>query len=214
MLWRLTLWGLLANWLSHWLIFDGITLINMFLYGMAVVGFLLAYFIATEPEEILSLTKKGLLYRHRYGSCMIPWSNVQRIDIPKLNLGLEQVELDYIGIKVKDSLALYESIPLRLASRLMVEQRPLWLSVAKDACQSGRCVPDDFVDAVEFKASTGQIYTGLIAMFMYRYQRMTTELGFHFYIPLSGIDMEVERLLGLLREAKSTAEVIELSSLP
>ena len=98
--WTLVL--LVLNWISHWLFLDEMAIANMFLYGLGIVGFLLGFLKSTEPKVILKIDLKGLYYCHRWGSLFCPWSNVQRMDIPRVTGLGPSYEFDFIGVKFKD----------------------------------------------------------------------------------------------------------------
>jgi len=210
--WSLVLF--VFNWLSHWLFLDEISIINMFLYGLVIAGLLLGFFKFTEPEHALKLTQNGFYYFHRRGEVYCPWSNVLRIDIPNLSEDFDGGDLNLIGIRFREPEEFYQSIPLRLASRILVEQRPLWFGAAKQSCQSGTCVPEEFIDSVEHKSDAGTHYKGLIAMFVYRYELLARLLGFQLYIPVSSCDESIYKLLNLLKEVKKESDRLDFDPLP
>lgn len=193
------------NLISHQLFLDKMAIANMFLYGFAVALVLLGYLKQGEPKIKYKLTELGLFYYHRKTELFLPWSNIQRIDQPKQNRLSGGAEYDYIGIKMKEPEAFYDDFPLRLASRLLTEQRQLWLAVAGSSCSTGQCVPEDFIDSIEVKLKSGTVYKGLIAMFVHRCETLHEQLGFHLYLPLTGIEISSAKLLNLLRETKNTS---------
>ena len=203
---KLSLVILFLNWCSHWFWLDDMTIANMFVYGLVIAGLLLGGLKSSEPRHVLTLSLDGLDFHHRYGTIQIAWRNVQRIDLPKVDHGLEKLTLDFIGIKMKNSDEFFENVPLRLVSKLLTEQRPLWLLVARRSCQTGECVGEDFIDAIECQSSSGRDYKGLIAMFVYRYEKLAQLLGFHLYIPLEAMAIETSNLLNLLKEVKNEAD--------
>jgi len=196
-------WAIIAffiNWCSHWFFFDKITVGNIFFYGLIVAALVLGLLKTTEPTVILRLDLNGFEYHHRYGVIKAPWANVQRMGIPSVSNGLDKEELDFIGIRFKSRAEYYEQVPLRLASKLLTEQRPLWYLIAQRGCQTGLCTS---VDSVEYKLDNGQLYSGLIAMFINRYEKMSEQLGFHLFIPSSSFDTPPYNLLNLLKDVKS-----------
>lgn len=198
------------NLLVQLLFLEKMYIANMFLYGFAIALCLLGYLKQGEPVNLLTLDEDGLKYWHRQNHLFIPWDNIQRLDIPYFRDAVGFDELEYIGIKVKDAEAFYEDFPLRLASKLLVELRPLLMTVASRTCKTGQCVPEDFVDAVEYKMPSGKLYKGLIGMFVNRTEVLNRNLGFHFYIGTKSSDMNSHKLLNLLKEAKNTAAGAEI----
>ena len=55
-----------------------------------------------EPRFSFSLTPDLLRYHHRYGQWQLGWQQIQRIATVKETVGIETLELAYIGIKLKD----------------------------------------------------------------------------------------------------------------
>ncbi|MDO6719509.1 DUF2982 domain-containing protein [Psychrosphaera sp. 1_MG-2023] len=191
------------NFVVHFGFLSQLYIANMFLYGFAIAMLLLGYLKRSEPRHRLKLADDGLTFYHRANTVFVPWENIQRVGIPAQDRIDGGKEYDFIGIKVKDPELFYDTFPLRLASKLLIEQRPLWLALAGKGCATGQCVPEDFIDSVECKLGANRIYRGLIAMFVHRSEKLNELLGFHFYINSNGISGTPANALKLIQDTKN-----------
>lgn len=188
------------NFAVHFWVLSHLYIANMFIYTFGIAMLLLGYLKQSEPQCRLMIDTLGITFYHRSNKVTIPWSNIQRVGIPSQSRLEGGQAYAYIGFKIKDEELFYDTFPLRLASRLLIEQRPLWLSLAGQGCASGQCVPEDFIDSVEYKLPNNRIYSGLIGMFVHRSEKLNQLLGFHFFVETKGISISSGKLLSLLRD--------------
>ncbi|GAB2996204.1 DUF2982 domain-containing protein [Psychrosphaera aestuarii] len=179
----------------------------LIVYAVCIIAFFLGYIFSQEPENTLSLTEEGIKYNHKYGSVFLPWSNIQRIGIPTTYDFLSQKELNYIGIKLKHSVQHYESIPLRMASRVLLEQRELQTLIVKENCGKGGCSFESFVDQIEWTDKSGNKFEGLVAMYANRSELLSQYLGYHVFISGNAFHDEIDVVLNRLMSAKKLTNV-------
>lgn len=194
---------ILVNFAFHMVLLERMAIANMFLYCFAGAMLLLGYLKQSEPHLKFRLTEVGIEYYHRQMVLQLPWENIKRIGQPQQDRLTGGAEYDYIGIQFKDVELFYDNFPLRLASKLLTQQRQLWLAVAGTGCATGQCVPEDFIDSVETKLPNGRVYKGLVAMFVHRCETLNQHLGYHLYLPLGGVEYSSVKLLNLLQETKN-----------
>ncbi|BDX08183.1 DUF2982 domain-containing protein [Planctobacterium marinum] len=168
----------------------------------AIVMLLLGYLKMREPEHSLSISKEQIHYQHRNGHWQLAWQNIQRIDIPKVSLGLEQKNLTLVGIRAKNYGPILERISPRLMTHLLMEQRPLLLQVGNKDCATGNCYGEGLLEDDVFKDSDGKVYNGVQAMFANRMQRLRTGLGYDLYINSAELDRSAEEFADLLRSCQ------------
>ena len=77
-------------------------LIGIFLTSASLIALLVGWFKYREPQFSFLLTRTSIVYKHRHGQWQLDWSNIQRVDIPKVKRGLEHKSLDMVAIKIKD----------------------------------------------------------------------------------------------------------------
>ncbi|MBN7823862.1 DUF2982 domain-containing protein [Bowmanella dokdonensis] len=186
-------------WMPEWLRLAGI-----FLVSASLVTILIGWFKVREPVFSLELTRRQLLYRHRYGSWQLGWDNIQRIDIPRVQSGLDHIEMELVGIRIKDYGPLLDSISVRLASNILMQQRPLLLQASRDNCQTGQCYSESLIEEDRFRLGD-RIYTGIRAMLANRMQKMRATLGYDLYIYASELDRPESEFINLLRACQQQA---------
>jgi len=189
------LWFLL---LPSWLFLAGI-----FITSASLVTLLVGYFKVREPEFSLEITTEYIVYRHRLGGWQLHWDNIQRAGCPKVQHGLEMVELETVGFKVKDYTDFLNNISPRLATHLLMEQRPLLLQNSGETCAKGSCYEQSMFDDNHFKLSDGTILTGVKAMLGNRMAELRRRLGYDIYIATSDIDRSPAEFAALISQCQT-----------
>ncbi|PKF57929.1 hypothetical protein CW748_05255 [Alteromonadales bacterium alter-6D02] len=149
-----------------------------------------------EPRHSLAVSQKKLRYFHRYGQWSIEWHNIQRIFIPTFRHDLEQQELPYIAIKLKDMERIASSISPRLASRLVHEQRSLMVF----AVQQQEITPEQAVlNLTPYKMTQGYEITGPIAAWLHQMKALDQAYGAHLFLPQSAFSQQCEDVMLALK---------------
>lgn len=182
-------------------------LVGIFVLSASIVTVLIGWFKVREPEHSIELSKSQICYKHRHGAWSLDWQNIQRVDVPKITTGLEQKSLELVGIKLKDYQPLLASISPRLATNLLLEQRPLLLQ--GNQCATGGCYSADLIEDDKFRMPDGNIVTGIPAMLANRMSKLRASLGFDLYISASELDRSTEDFVRLLRDCQSQVSMDE-----
>ena len=132
----------------------------------------------SAPVVLAETTSEGLVYHHSHGSWMVPWREIGHVQ----QIELQGRELAWIGVRLNSYDGLLQTIPLRLAVRLLIEQRGVLIAAAGGACPSGRCAGDFLVDALEYRTPL-QLYKGVQAMFGQRMAHLRQLLQADLLIP-------------------------------
>lgn len=195
--------GLFVAFLCFTLLPDWLFLTSIFITSASLIALLIGYFKIREPAHSFEITKEAIIYRHRLGQWHIDWDNLQRVDRPRVRQGLEHVGLETIGFKIKDYQRFLKDISPRLATHLLMEQRPLLLHNADDAnCATGSCYEQSMFDDNHFTLSDGTMLTGIKAMLGHRMTELRRRLGYDVYIATSEIDRSPESFAALIAECK------------
>lgn len=174
-------------------------LLAIFTTTIGIVGLLLGLLKTREPDHSLSISKENIDYQHRKGQWQLPWSNVQRIDVPTINKGLEQHQLTLVGIRVKEYGPILECISPRLMTHILMEQRPLLMQTDDPNCASGTCYGDDLIEEEIYKDASGKTYKGVQGMFAHRMMKLRQRLGYDLYINSAELDRPADEFANLLR---------------
>lgn len=171
------------------------------IYAIALVGALLGLFAGwaklAEPEYFLQYDGGGVRYYHRYGSWCLPWQSFLYSGVPQY----QQQRLGYIGFKVTDYDSFLAHLPLRLAVRIMTEQRALYMEAVRQSCSSGQCVSELLAESSHF-CTAQQQYNGIKAAFGWRMQRLSTATGFDVFVPVNFDESDSEHLCRQINQAR------------
>ncbi|WNO61399.1 DUF2982 domain-containing protein [Rheinheimera sp. MMS21-TC3] len=147
---------------------------------VAGLGIFTGWAKLSEPRYLLQLDDKGVHYYHRKGSWLLPWSSFLYSGVPEFNNN----DLAFIGFKVTHYDQFLQHLPLRLAVRIMTEQRTLYLDAVRQNCASGQCGLDSLSEVDNFVTSQ-QVYNGIKAAFAWRMQRLANSTGFELLIAIN-----------------------------
>ena len=179
-----------------------------FLVGLSLAGIFVGVIKLKEPEYSLIVDKTGIRYLHARGSWFIPWRDVQRIDVPTIDAGLDKKQLPYVALRLKSQIHLLDHISLRLASYLVTEQREIAIAALKRdfenwECEDGTC-PSEILYRFDDYKTEDKVYKGLLAMLGHRVKVLRDKLGYDVYIPASALDREPSDFVGLLRRLQAS----------
>lgn len=147
-----------------------------------------------------SLTEQGIHYFTRSGGCTILWKDIQRIDIPKMIDGTEEIDLPYIGIRLSDPRRLISTASLPMLAHMLIEQRALVQLSLSDTELI------EHADTQLSPAASEEIQLeGLQVQFLKRMTLLHKTLGYDFYFPIDDIDRSPEQFVDLLRTLKRAA---------
>jgi hypothetical protein len=184
-------------------------LIGIFLTSASLVALLIAWVKYREPQFSFLLSRTSILYNHRHGQWQLDWNNIQRIDVPKVNHGLELMPLDMVAIKIKDYSVFLKAVSPRLMTNTLMEQRPLLFhempsskDCATGSCHSTGCPSDDMLEHDYFKDTQGIEYKGIQAMFANRMTKLRARLGYDIFVAGSELDRPEQEFVDLLRQCQ------------
>jgi hypothetical protein len=187
-------------------------LIGIFLSSASLVALLIAWVKYREPQFSFLLSRECIFYKHRYGQWQLDWSNIQRVDVPRVSHGVEYTSLEMVAIKIKDYSVFLEKVSPRLMTNILMEQRPLLfheMPASKD-CTTGSCHSDDMLEHDYFKDSNGREYKGIQAMFANRMTKLRARLGYDIFVAGSELDRPEQAFVDLLRQCQQ--RVLTVSS--
>ena len=179
-----------------------ISLVEIFLCASALMAILLGFLKSQQPYYSLVIDKEEICYIHRFGEWRISHDNFYRAGVPSVSHELEILELNAVGIKLKDIDVFLDSLSPRLAGKLLIEQRYIFLQAVKIHCKNGNCPSEWLVEPNEYRSPSGAYYTGLIAMFANRMHNLNTLTGYDLVLPASVLDRDIWHFSTLLNRWK------------
>jgi hypothetical protein len=177
----------------------------IFIISGGIVGLIIGWFKLKEPAFSLQLTREHIIYHHRRGKWRLSWENIQRVDVPRVTRGIEQIDLEMIGFRLRDSDVFLDEISPRLITHLLMEQRPLTMQNRDANCATGNCYGDDMIEDEKFTRASGDVIRGVTAMFGNRMQKLNGQLGFDIFISTNEIDRDPQAFIRLLKECQESA---------
>mgnify|MGYP006097310729 FL=1 len=179
-------------------------LVITFIYLCALVIFITGLAKYLEPQYSLCLSPKGINYQHRYGQWRIDWPQIQRISLINETFGLTNIQIPYIGIRLKHLSTLADHISPRLANRLIHEQKPLLAFAIK---MNLLTIEQSILNFEPFVLSSGEILKGPLAAFLHHCTVLHKALGYHLFLPETAIDRDLNEFCTLLTQCmKSSTE--------
>lgn len=181
---------------------DWLFLACIFCISGAIVTMLIGWFKLREPEHSLTINREKVIYQHRCGQWQIAWDNIQRIDCPRVSRGFEHDTLQLVGFKLKHYDDFLLSISPRLASHIIMEQRPLLIHNEDKSCSTGGCYSNSLFEDKPFTLAGGQTLTGIKAILANRMAAVRDALGYDVYIAASELDRTPGEFVALLRDCQ------------
>jgi hypothetical protein len=179
-------------------------LVGILFLSASIIAFVMGFYKLSEPKHSLAISEEAIVYFHRKGNWRIEWDNIQRVDVPRVHKGLEHIDLEMVGFRLKNPERLLENISMRLVTHLLTEQRPLITQVVANNCQSGQCYGDEIIDDVKYKCKDGRTITGVSAMFANRMRKLQSGIGYDIYLSANDIDRDCLSFVTLLRDCQES----------
>lgn len=156
-------------------------------YIAGMIGVFLGWAKLAEPRYSVVCNEQGVHYHHRVGSWCLPWQAFSHSAVPDFN----GKQLAFIGFKVTNFDILLQHLPLRLAVRIMTEQRPVYLESIRQRCADGQCASELLRESDVFKTPSQQ-YDGIKAIFANRMLQLGSACGLELMVPVN-VDEVVAR---------------------
>ncbi|NHI00634.1 MULTISPECIES: DUF2982 domain-containing protein [Oceanimonas] len=189
--------------LLYWLGNRG-QLVLVFLLLACLVTLVLGLLKLREPVYSFSLSEDNLHFHHRIGGWSLHWSNIIRVDQPRVNSGLELVSLPYVGIKIRNYDEFLPLMTPRLIVHLLTEQRPLLAMGVRHGAIDRARLQDWLIEDNHYRSAAGRHYHGLAAMLGHRMSHLRELYGYDLLVHESNLDRDSADFVQLLRHYLAT----------
>lgn len=179
--------GLLFIMIVNQLRPGNISVVEIFLVSVCFAAVLVGFLKTQEPFYSIIITPYQLSYQHKYGVWHLSCDNFHHSGIPTVDNGFEHLELNAVGIKINNIDAFLDSLAPRIAGKLLIEQRHLFMQVVQKNCKNGNCPSEWLIEESQYSSQNGISYTGLIAMFANRAKHLQLLTGYDLLLPASVI---------------------------
>ncbi|KAA1152739.1 DUF2982 domain-containing protein [Pseudoalteromonas sp. FUC4] len=168
-----------------------ISILEIFLVSLCIAAIFIGFLKTQEPYYSLLISESELVYCHKYGAWSMSRSNFHHSGIPKVEDGLDYLELNAVGVKVNDIDEFLTNFAPRIAGKLLIEQRNLFMQVVQKHCKNGNCPSEWLIEDTQYTSHKGVNYTGLIAMFANRTKHLQLLTGYDLLLPASVLDRDI-----------------------
>ena len=207
----ITLTGVIALLLVAWLCsyyWQQARFPLLFLVLVCIVTIFIGSLKLAEPRFSLILTFDTLTFHHRYGRWQFNWRQIRNIHSVTNTVGITREELNYVGIKLNSIEVIAKSVSLRLANRMIHEQKPLIQYCVK---QNLITFAQGILNFEPYKLSDGAIIKGPMAAFLHHSEVLHQALGAHIFISANNLNSSIEDFVGLANGYLANETMAELN---
>jgi hypothetical protein len=151
----------------------------------------------TEPDVMLQLDDKGVVFFHKYGHWRLPWQDLMYAQLVEI----EGKPLNFVGFRLSSYTEFLAGISLRLALRLLIEQRPLLVAALGAGCKNGQCPTSMLEQLPDFKHN-GISYRGVLGLFAQRMDHFRKLLQLDILIPADVVGYAAEDFCRLINQQR------------
>lgn len=161
----------------------------MFMVLTCLVTIFIGLLKLAEPKHSLILAPETLTFYHRHGRWELSWKQIKNIHSVTNTVGIERQELSYVGIKLSSIDAVASSISLRLANRMIHEQKPL---IQYCIQQQLITVEQGILNFEPYTLTSGELIKGPLAGFLHHCEILHQALGAHLFISASNLNSSID----------------------
>jgi hypothetical protein len=185
-----------------------ISLLEIALASAAIVAIMLGFLKSQQPYYSIEMSPQRLVYYHKFGEFLLEHHNFHSSGVPSVTQGVETLELNVVGIKLKDIDVFLSDLTPRLAGKLLIEQRNIFLQAVKIHCSNGNCPSEWLIEEANYTSPSGQAYSGLMAMFANRMQNFKTLTGYDLMLPANVLDRDIWQFATVMNRWKLSPEEV------
>lgn len=174
----------------------------IFVIMVSLVMILVGMVKLLEPTVSLYLTPNKIIYNHRYGHWQLNWPDIQLINLVSEVAGLERENLPYIGIRLVNIDKIANNISVRLANRLIHQQKGL---IVYGVMHQLMTIEQGQINFTPFILSNGESVQGPIAAFLHQSKQLSRAFGYHLFLPVDSLDRDINEFADLLKNCKTAS---------
>jgi hypothetical protein len=156
-----------------------------------------------EPAYSLIVAPETLTFHHRHGRWQFNWQQIRNIHSVTNTVGITREELNYVGIKLTSIDTIAKNISLRLANRMIHEQKPLIQYCIK---QQLITFEQGILNFEPYLLSDGRVIKGPLAAFLHHSEILHQALGAHLFIAASNLNGSIDDFVLLANDYLANAK--------
>ena len=178
----------------------------LFMVLACIVTIFIGLLKLAEPAYSLIVAPETLTFYHRHGHWQFNWQQIRNIHTVTNTVGITREELNYVGIKLNSIEAIVNNISLRLANRMIHEQKPLIHYCIK---QQLITFEQGILNFEPFVLIDGTVIKGPLAAFLHHSEVLHNALGAHLFISANNLNASIDDFVllanGYLTNAKQSS---------
>jgi hypothetical protein len=176
----------------------------MFMILACLVAIFIGLLKLAEPSYSLIVVPETLTFHHRHGRWQFNWQQIRNIHSVTNTVGITREELNYVGIKLNSIDTIAKSISLRLANRMIHEQKPLIHYCIK---QQLLTMEQGIINFEPYVLKDGKVLKGPLAAFLHHSEVLHQALGAHIFISASNLNGSIDDFVFLANGYLANAEL-------
>lgn len=169
----------------------------LFIFLLIMFAAFIGYSKLQEPSVMLQLDETGIQFFHKYGCWRLKWQDLQYAKVPEI----DGTSLDFVGLRLYSYTDFMANIPVRLALKLYMEQRPVFMAAVRKGCQDGQC-PSNFLCYETRFIKDGVIYRGVLGLFVQRMVHFRNLLQVDLLLPADVQDLTAEEFCRIINQQR------------
>ena len=162
-----------------------------------------------EPSYSLILAPDTITFYHRHGRWQFHWQQLRNIHSVTNTVGITRDELNYVGIKLISIETIAKHVSLRLANRMIHEQKPLIHYCIKHQLLT---FDQGVLNFEPYILANGEVIKGPLAAFLHHSDMLNHALGAHIFISANNLNASIDEFVALANRYLTQAKTAKINT--
>jgi len=162
-----------------------------------------------EPSYSLILAPDTITFYHRHGRWKFHWQQLRNIHSVTNTVGITRDELNYVGIKLISIETIAKHVSLRLANRMIHEQKPLIHYCIKHQLLT---FDQGVLNFEPYILANGEVIKGPLAAFLHHSEVLNQALGAHIFISANNLNGSIDGFVAIANRYLTQAKTAKINT--
>lgn len=162
-----------------------------------------------EPSYSLILAPDTITFYHRHGRWQFHWQQLRNIHSVTNTVGITRDELNYVGIKLISIETIAKHVSLRLANRMIHEQKPLIHYCIKHQLLT---FDQGVLNFEPYILANGEVIKGPLAAFLHHSEVLNQALGAHIFISANNLNGSIDGFVAIANRYLTQAKTAKINT--
>lgn len=162
-----------------------------------------------EPSYSLILAPDTITFYHRHGRWQFHWQQLRNIHSVTNTVGITRDELNYVGIKLISIETIAKHVSLRLANRMIHEQKPLIHYCIKHQLLT---FDQGVLNFEPYILANGKVIKGPLAAFLHHSEVLNQALGAHIFISANNLNGSIDGFVAIANRYLTQAKTAKINT--